>query len=287
MLRRRHGRYLIGISKISHRGRRRRGGGRAGPGRPAFGARQPGPGTQLTVASPSLIYTAGLSVRARDVTSAAARAAAIATSAGGYVSAEHAVSGRGPDHPPAVTVTLKIPVPRYQAALGQLDALGRPVSLDQHVTDVTQQVADVASRVTSERAAIAQLRLLLRRAGSVGALLGVQDQINGDESALEALQAQQRSLGHEVSYATVSLTLLSQHQPAHRHRKHAAGGFLAGLSGGWRAFRLAVGWLLTALGTVLPFAVLAAILAALGYAFRGRLRRLARLRHRGARPTVT
>ncbi len=163
---------------------------------------------------------------------------------------------------------------RYPAALGRLGGLGRQLSLDQHVTDVTQQVTDVASRVTSQQAAIAQLRVLLRRAGSVGALLGVQDQINSDESVLESLLAQQRSLSHQVSYATVALTLLSTRQAAPRHHPKASGGFLAGLSGGWHAFLAAGRWVLTAVGAALPFAALAAVLAGLGWIFRARLRRL-------------
>ncbi len=245
------------------------------------GARAAGPSTQLTVSAPSIIYTARLTIRAHDVTCAAARAAALAAGAGGYVAAEHAVSGQGRQHLPAVTITLKIPVAGYQAALTRLTQLGRLVSLDRQATDVTQQVADVASRVTSQQAAIAQLRVLLRRAGSVSALLGVQDQISADETGLESLLAQQRALSHETSYATVSMQLLSRHRARVHHARPSHRGFLAGLSSGWHAFRTAVSWLLTALGAALPFLILAAILAALGYAGRGRIRRLLH------RPTAT
>ena len=76
---------------------------------------------------------------------------------------------------------------------------------------MTQQVADVTSRVASAQAAIAQLRALLRQAGSVSALLDVQEQINSQESDLEALQAQQRALARATTFATVSLLLVSHH----------------------------------------------------------------------------
>ena len=104
---------------------------------------------------------------------------------------------------------LKIPVASYPATLGQLASrLGTQLSLQQQAQDVTQQVADVNSQVTSDEAAIAQLRALLSHAGSVGDLLSVQNQINDEESSLESMQAQQRALSHETSYATVTLTLL-------------------------------------------------------------------------------
>jgi Domain of unknown function (DUF4349) len=127
--------------------------------------------------------------------------------------------------------------------------------------------------VASAKAAITQLRALLRRAGSVSGLLGVQDQINAEESQLEALQAEQRALGHETTYATVSLRLVSKHAPS-VVAKRGSHGFLAGFSAGWRALRVATSWLLTAAGTVLPFALIAALAG--GIALGGRRRVLRR-----------
>ena len=49
---------------------------------------------------------------------------------------------------------LKIPVVSYPATLGQLShRLGTQLALQQQAQDVTQQVADVDSQVTSARAA--------------------------------------------------------------------------------------------------------------------------------------
>ncbi len=67
------------------------------------------------------------------------------------------------------------------------------------------------SRVTSAMAAIKQLRALLSKAGTVSALLSVQEEINSQEANLEALLAQQRSLAHRTSYATISVTVIGQH----------------------------------------------------------------------------
>ena len=171
---------------------------------------QGGTGTTARLApASSIIYTAQLTVRAGDVSAAAAQAAQIAEGAGGYVSNESVTVN--PDHPSEATasVQVKIPVTSYPAALGQLSSrLGTQLALQQEAQDVTQQVADVTSQVTSGQAAIAQLRALLSHAGSVGDLLGVQNQINQEESSLESLQAQQRALSRETSYATVTLTIL-------------------------------------------------------------------------------
>ena len=208
-------------------------------------------------------------MRAGDVSSAAAQAAQIADGAGGYVSSETAKVN--PDHPSEATasVQLKIPVAAYSATLGQLGhRLGTQLALQQQAQDVTQQVADVDSQVASDQAAIAQLRALLSHAGSVGDLLSVQNQINQEESNLESMQAQQRALSHETSYATVTLTILGPKAKPVLHRPKAPPTLAGGFGAGWHALRVAVSWTLAFLGAIAPFAV---VLAVAGYVvYRGR-----------------
>jgi Domain of unknown function (DUF4349) len=207
-----------------------------------------------------IIYTAQLTVRAANVGSAAARAAQITEGAGGYVSNE--TTSADPDHPSQAiaTVQLKIPVASYPAILGQLaGGLGTQLSLQEQAEDVTQQVADVNSQVASDQAAIVQLRALLSRAGSVGDLLDVQNQINSEESALEAMLAQQRALSHETSYATVTLTILGPKTKPVPHRTKAPPSLAGGLGAGWHALKVSLSWTLAFLGAVAPFAAIAAI----------------------------
>jgi hypothetical protein len=192
------------------------------------------------------------------------------------VASERSTASRAHPASQRVHLELKVPAAAYPATLAALSRLGTVLSSSQRAQDVTQTVADVTSRVTSSQAAIAQLRKLLSRAGSVGGLLAVQDQINAEEAGLEALQAQQRALARETTYSTVSLDLLSTPVPAVRHHRHRAGGFTGGLAAGWRALRTVVAWLLTGAGAALPFLALAAVLAAIGYrAVRWRTRRQA------------
>jgi hypothetical protein len=214
----------------------------------------------------SIIYTASLTIRAADVAAAASKATNLIAAAGGYISNEQEISTPGRPNSGQVDLELKIPVAQYAATLSQLQtALGKKVFLSQQAQDVTQQVADVSSRVTSAQAAIRQLRTLLSRAGSVSDLLAVQNEINSQESSLESLLAQQRALAHETSYATVSLTLIGRHVRVVAHHKKS-GGFGAGLRGGWHVLLAVVTGLLTAFGAVLPFLAPLALLSGIGYA---------------------
>ncbi|MBO0808625.1 MAG: DUF4349 domain-containing protein, partial [Actinobacteria bacterium] len=236
-----------------------------------------GPGTKLAaVRSRSIVYRAGMTIRSADVSRATAQATRIASAAGGYVASENAERGRGQRGGPLVHLELKVPAAAYPHVLAELGGgqLGTRVSLTQHAQDVTQAVADTSSRVASARAAISQLRALLGRAGSVGSLLAVQDQINAQESSLEALEAQQRSLSRETSYATVTLVIETRHAAVvTRHRR--GGGFVRGLAGGWHALVTVVWAVLTGLGAALPFAVPIALAGWLGYWLRRRLRQRA------------
>jgi hypothetical protein len=239
--------------------------------------------TGLTTTGQSIIYTASMTVRSGNVAATASRVASIVAASGGYTADEHVVSGRTGTTGEQISITLKIPVPAYQSVLAQLSspAIGKQITMQQRAMDVTQEVANVNSLVTSEQDAIAALQGLLKRAGSVADLLQVQQQISGEESNLNSLLAQQRALDHETSFATVTMTLQSVvHKAAHtsqsRHR-----GFVAGLGAGWRALKHVTTALLTGLGAALPFLVVIAILGGIGYAGRRRLVR------RKPEPTVT
>ncbi len=241
-----------------------------GQGSAAMGSAQSGSSqsgnTSLTVlpATSSIIYTASLTVRSTNLTRAAAQATQLARAAGGYVSSENTQLNRAHPDRSTVSLQLKIPVSAYQATLGALSTqTGTRLAMSQHAQDVTQTVADVTSRVTSDQAAISQLRALLRHAGSVSSLLTVQNQINDEEAGLESLLARQRALTHETSFGTVDMLLVTPSARAAHQRHHPAAGFVAGLRAGWHGLVRVVSVLLTGAGAALPFA---AILAVLGYA---------------------
>jgi len=80
------------------------------------------------------------------------------------------------------------------------------------------------------------------------------------EAALESLEAQAKALSDQTSLATVTVTLVGPTAPA-APKPVEATGFGTGLRQGWHAFTVGTTWLLTALGAVLPFAILFALVA--------------------------
>lgn len=208
-------------------------------------------------------YTAQLTVRVAQVSDATDAAARIAGAAGGYVAEETTSSGSSA----TADIQLKIPVSVYQVTLSSLAGLGTRLSLSQQAQDLTEQVADVNSQVTSDEAAIVQLRALLSHAGSVGDLLTVQNQINSAESSLESIEAQQRALSNETNYATVTMTILGpKAKPVVTpHKGSRPPNLVRGLSVGWHGLRVTVDWTLALLGAVAPFLAIVAVALFAGY----------------------
>ncbi|HLK02635.1 MAG TPA: DUF4349 domain-containing protein [Streptosporangiaceae bacterium] len=244
-------------------------GGSAAAGSEAAGSaagRAPAPpGTGITAVhlSPaSIIYTAEMTVRASNVPAATDQARQITEAAGGYVSSESLATAKDS----SASVTLKIPVTLYPQTLnGLATQLGKRLSLQQQAQDVTQQVTDVNSQVASYQAAISQLRALLSHAGSVADLLSVQNQINDEEAGLEQLEAEQRALGQQTGYATVTLTIVPAATPPVQHKAAGTPGLTRGLKAGWHALRTAFSWTLAILGALAPFLAIAAAAAFIAY----------------------
>jgi hypothetical protein len=211
------------------------------------------------VSTRALIRTAELTVAVDDVAGQAQQAQQIAGDANGEVFSDQRTSGEEADRRTADLV-LKIPPNSLGPVLDKLAKLGTEEARHTATDDVTEQVADVDSRVTSAKSSLARLRSLYARAGSIGEVAALESQISQRESELESLQARQRVLAAQTATATVTLHLHGRAVAAAGGSGNRPTGFVSALKAGWHAFALSVNWLVTVLGAILPFAVLFALL---------------------------
>jgi hypothetical protein len=224
----------------------------------------------------SVLYTAELTVRTRDVTDSADQAASIATGAGGYVFSSEVGGSPSGAAATSATVVVKVPPRSFAMVLRSLAGLGTPLGRNQHADDVTDQVVDVAARVRTQQASVARVRTLLAQARTVGEVVAVESELTKREADLESLQGRQRALDAQVALSTITLRLVSPVVAATRTSQ--ARGFLAGLRSGWHAFVGALQASLTVLGALLPFAAVLALLVLVVLP----LRRLVTARRRAA-----
>lgn len=213
------------------------------------------------LADRSIVYTADVTVRARDVAAAADKAASIAAGAGGYVfSSDTGVSPSG--GATSATVVVKVPPGSFATVLRALAGLGTPLGRNQHADDVTDQVVDVAARVQAQQASVARVRTLLAQARTIGEVVAVESELTKREADLESLRGRQRALDAQVALSTITLQLVAPAVAATRSPE--ARGFVTGLRAGWHAFVAALQASLTVLGALLPFALVLGILVLLG-----------------------
>ena len=220
----------------------------------------------------AIAYTADLRVRVEKVEPATVKAKELVDAAKGYVARERTYGTT-----PSARLDFQVPAERYPEVLDALaKQLGEKVSLEQSAEDVTEEVADVDSRVESGEAALKRLRALLGRAGTVGEVLQVSEELDRRQADLDALKARQKSLSKRVKEAAITLVVVSEkEEPAEEDDS----GFLGGLKAGWSDFTGFVSGLLAGVGWLLPFSP---FLVGLFFLGRFLIRRRARRRGQAA-----
>ncbi|MEV6592621.1 DUF4349 domain-containing protein [Streptomyces acidicola] len=203
-----------------------------------------------------IIRTASLTVRVKDVPKALEAARTTTENAGGFVGGETTTrDGKGRER---TRVTLRVPTDKYEEVLGDLEGTGELVEREAKAEDVTDQVVDVESRITSQRASVTRIRELMDRATKLSDVVTLEGELSSRQADLEALLARQASLKDRTSLATIRLSLTET--PVKKAGKDDDPGFLDALAGGWNAFVTMFRWIALALGALLPFLLGAALL---------------------------
>ena len=237
-----------------------------------------------------------------ELATAAAKVRAVATTLGGTVSDETTtyadtgeasiapatpattgtVSGKGTAatrqaRPGESLIVLRVPSADLDRALALLTGpagVGKELSRAATAQDVTGDLADLQSRVATQRASVARVRTLLARATSLQQIVTIESEETKRESDLEAAEARLAALADRADFATLTVDLRT---PAVVPPPPAAepNAFVQGLAGGWHAVTASTAVVLTVLGAMLPVAVLLGLFAAPVLWWLGRRRRVA------------
>jgi Flp pilus assembly protein TadB len=106
------------------------------------------------------------------------------------------------------------------------------------------------------QASVDRVRALMTRATDLTQVVALESELSRRQADLEALESQLAALKDSVAMSPVQVSLTTVPGVI---ATDAGTGFLAGLTHGWRAFTASVVVVLTVLGAVLPFAVLALV----------------------------
>ncbi|WP_328327793.1 DUF4349 domain-containing protein [Kribbella sp. NBC_00382] len=240
-------------------------GGKAAPAAPGSGAAQPS-------VTRAIIKTGALTIETdADVNGQRQKAIGIIASLRGQVASEDSTSNED-GRITQSNLVVKVPTGSYETAIDRLSDLGKRTAIHQESSDVTEQVVDVDSRISSQRASLDRMRALLTKATTIGEIVSVESELTRREADLEALLAKQKNLSLQTELATLNLTLAEKGK-APEPAKAESHGFLSGLRGGWNAFTATFSALATAVGALLPFLIALALIGYPIWRFRGRFRR--------------
>ncbi|NEA97783.1 DUF4349 domain-containing protein [Streptomyces sp. SID13726] len=211
-----------------------------GGGRQASAAPQPTAG--------HIIRTASLTVRVKDVPKALAAARTSTEDAGGFVGKE--TTSRDEEGAEQTELVLRVPVGKYDEVLAGLEGAGKLLERTANAQDVTDQVVDVESRITTQRASVARIRELMDKATMLSDVVTLEGELSSRQADLESLLARQASLKDRTTLATITLNL--SESPVTKDEDDDPG-VLDALAGGWDAFVTVLRWIVVALAAVLPF----------------------------------
>ncbi|GLY03424.1 MULTISPECIES: DUF4349 domain-containing protein [Actinoplanes] len=217
----------------------------------------------LRVDQRSIIYTGTITVRVDDVTAAAARTTGIVSTAGGFIGGDERHSDAGSA---SANLILRVPADKFAGVVDQVAGLGDEEGRGINTQDVTEEVVDLDARITVQQARVESGRRLLGQAKSLEDLVMLEGEVASRESDLASLQAKKRRLADLTALSTITVVLLARDAPATDDPDDDPPGFLAGLSGGWKALTASLAVLLTLLGVLLPW-VLAIGLPAWGVTY--------------------
>jgi hypothetical protein len=237
-------------------------GSKSSPGDKGAAARETS--ARVLPADRDVVYRGQITVRVKDVTAAAARAESYATAVDGVVFAEQTTIEPDRQGAASASLTLRVPPTQFRPMLDRLAGLGKALTRSQTAEDVTTQVVDLESRLSSQRRSVERIRALLDKATTIGQIVQVEGELARREADLESLEAQREKLKDVTDLATIELSLVSpgaKPPPAVKDDR----GFLAGLRGGWDALVAVVAVALTAAGALLPFVITLALVGVPGW----------------------
>ncbi|EAR24208.1 hypothetical protein A20C1_12209 [marine actinobacterium PHSC20C1] len=155
------------------------------------------------------------------------------------------------------TLTLRIPASELTATLDKFKDLGTLQEVSINAVDVTMQSRDLEARITALGASVDRLLALLTKAEDTDTLIQLETAISDRQGELESLKSQKRYFDDQVAMSTLTLNLVSVADAP----SIEPGNFFDGIVTGWNSLVAFFAGLLVALGVLVPWLILAAIVA--------------------------
>ena len=169
------------------------------------------PPLEAMAAARKLIRTGQLALEVADYASAAAKAAQVAESHGGYLAESHSTHGARDTR--QGNLTLRVASSQFEAAFSELKQLGKARSEGMGTQDITKAYADLETRLRVKRDAESRIRDILRnRTAKLADVLEAERELTRLIEEIEQMEGERRYYDQQVSLSTITVAL-SEPQP--------------------------------------------------------------------------
>ena len=155
-----------------------------------------------------LIYNANLELTSEQYNDDLKKIKENIKSYGGYISDERSY-GREPevagDSGRTSTLTARIPAEAYPQFIEALKGIGKNISLEQSVEDVTDQYFDLESRLEVLELRKEKLEELLKQATEMEDIIILNEELSEVIYQIEKLSGSKRHLDNQINYSTVTI----------------------------------------------------------------------------------
>lgn len=227
----------------------------------AAGEADPETAEQIDALSRKLIYNADVSAETKEFDQAKASLDALIAELGGYVESSD-ISGRSYDDSREsryLNYTVRVPAASLDEFLTRLEEIMYVTSSAKNMEDVTGSYIDTEAKLNALRQEEARLLELLDKAETLDEILQLEDRMSQVRYEIESLTAQINTYDNEIEYSTVSLYLrdVTEFSAKSSFGSRSWDAF----TGGWSNFLHAAQDLVIGLIWMLPFLLIAGVIA--------------------------
>ncbi|MBD7956647.1 DUF4349 domain-containing protein [Microbacterium sp. Sa4CUA7] len=152
-------------------------------------------------------------------------------------------------------VSVRVPAAQLQTVMSDLDELGDVTASQISRQDVTTQAVDLRARVETAQASVTRLTELMAQAGSLADLIAAESALAERQAELESWQQQLEYLDDQVALSSLTVSIVT---PTEAVEADPAG-FGDGLVAGWNGLIATLNGIVIALGFLLPWLAVAAV----------------------------
>lgn len=217
--------------------------------------------TDVAVAEAYLVREASLGIKVDSITDAAAQVREIAAGAGGSVTNEQFGDGfYGPEGTGINrygSLTISVPSEALDATLTELTSLGEVRTRTSNAYSVQDEYIDVEARIATLDASITRMRALMDQTEDIKQIIELETALSARQADLDSLQARLNGLTSQIAMSPITVMLTTTDDLG-----QPEGGIVGALRDAWNAFTASAAVLITSVGAILPWLLVAGVVAA-------------------------